>query len=126
MNILLQGNVLWTYNHELEQRMRYREFASHLSGVGLFYTHSGKITLTQKYLLIEGDEVLELRLEDIEQIFLGFDELYVRALVKNFGVFWQPLRVITKHNLTVYLIIDYNSLWCKNSLWFNTLKDVLS
>jgi hypothetical protein len=73
-----------------------------------------------------GDEDLEISLGSLEQIYLGFDEVFPRTLVKNFGLFCQPLRLTLSTGQKLYLIIDYSMLGAKNQLWFNGLKEMLS
>ncbi|HEX8376492.1 MAG TPA: hypothetical protein VF602_01655, partial [Pedobacter sp.] len=60
------------------------------------------------------------------QIYLGFDETFPRTLVKNLGLFWQPLRLSLSNGLHLYLIIDFNMLGAKNHLWFKGLKKMLA
>jgi hypothetical protein len=126
MNPILLGQIHWCYDYEVLQRDSLNELAAHFSGVNPFHTHAGKITLTGDKITITGDEDLEISLGNLEQIFLGFDEVYPRTLVKNFGLFWQPLRLVLSTGQQLYLIIDYNMLGTKNQVWFNRIKEMLS
>ena len=126
MRPILAGNVLYTYDHELIQRSTLADVSAHFSGINPFHTHAGTITLTANTILIEGDEDLEIPLGTLEQIYLGFDEAFPRTLVKNMGLFWQPLRLSLSNGKNLYLIIDYNMLGAKNQLWFDGLKEMLS
>lgn len=77
---------------------------------------------------MEGDISVSFNLGDLEQLFIGFDEVFPRALVKNFGMTAQPLRLQVGRGIgLLYLFIDYNSLgFTSNQLWFNSIKTVLS
>lgn len=129
MNFLLKNRVLWSYDHEVEQRNAIDNIGVHFSGVGPFHAHEGEIILTETNILISGDESIEIELNGIDQLYLGFDDIFPRTLVKNFGLFWQPLRIsFYRSGLSnsIYLIIGLNMFSCENQLWFNTLKELLS
>ena len=123
---ILAGQVLWSFDYELLQRDSFHDLGAHFSGANPFHTHEGEITLIDNKLLIRGDEDLEIPLGTLQQIYLGFDETFPRTLVKNFGLFWQPLRLSLSNGQKLYLTIDYNMLGAKNQLWFNELTEMLS
>jgi len=126
MNAILTGQVLYSYQNELLERDSFADLGAHFSGVGPFHKHAGEITLSVERLFINGDEDLQIRLGAIEQIYLGFDDAFPRTLVKNMGLFWQPLRLSLSNGNKLYLIIDYNILGANNQLWFNGIKKLLS
>ncbi|MDB5283059.1 MAG: hypothetical protein JWO06_2134, partial [Bacteroidota bacterium] len=75
---------------------------------------------------VEEDE-LTIPFPSIEEIALGFDENFPNTLVKNLGLFWQPLRITLRTGENIYLIIDFNLLLGpKNQFWFKALKEMLS
>jgi hypothetical protein len=126
---LLTGNVLWCFEHELEQANAADEFRVMLSFAPPLHYHAGEITLTDNALLISGDIDLQVPLNSMEQIFLGFDEHYKRLYVKNGGLFWQPLRITYAERMgtaTVYLIIDHNWFGAKNKLWYDALTGIFA
>lgn len=127
-NILLSGDVKWSTEEEVLHRRAADQIGVHFSGVGPFHRHAGEIALTEKAIYMEGDVDLSFKLGELEQLFLGFDEAFPRALVKNFGMTAQPLRLqIGKGIGLLYLFVDYNSLgFTSNQLWFNSIKTVLS
>lgn len=126
MKTILTGNVLWSFDFEVLQRNRNTDFAFHFSGVKPFYAHAGDIVLTEKSIQITGSDELEILLGDLSQLYLGFDDVYTMMLSKNFGLFWQPLRLTLNDDTVLYLIIDYNFTGTKNKLWFTKLKEMLS
>lgn len=126
MKTILSGNALWSFDFEVENRNRNNDSAFHFSGVKPFHCHDGEIFLVEDSIKIIGDDVLELPLEDLTQLYLGFDEIYTPSLSKNFGMFWQPLRLAINDEKYIYLIIDYNFIGAQNKLWFNTLTELLS
>jgi hypothetical protein len=126
MKPILSGSALWSFDFEIQNRNRNEDFAFHFSGVKPFHYHSGEIFLTENFIKIIGDDAVEVPFDDLTQLYLGFDEIYTPALSKNFGMFWQPLRLTINDEKFLYLIIDYNFIGAKNKLWFNTLTEMLS
>lgn len=124
-NIILTGRVLWSYDYELPEQTSLREIASHFSGIGPFHAHQGEITLMTDRITLRDESELHISLTDLEQLYMGFDENFPRSSVKNFGLFWQPLRLTLHSGQQLYLIIDYNVLGSKNQLWFDTIKIIL-
>ncbi|WP_316752518.1 hypothetical protein [Pedobacter gandavensis] len=127
-NILLSGKVKWSTEDEVLNRNTMDQVGVHVSGVGPFHCHSGEITLTEKAIYIDADVDLSFNLGDLEQLFLGFDEVFPRTLVKNFGMTAQPLRLQVGAGVGfLYLFIDYNMMsFTNNKLWFNAIKSVLA
>ena len=122
----MKGSVLWSYESELLNRDSISDVAAHFSGAPPFHAHSGTILLLDRTLQIDGDEFLEISFEDIVQLYLGFDDIFPVTLAKNFGLFWQPLRLTLSNGRNIYLIIDYNFFGTKNKKWFKKLREVLS
>lgn len=127
---LLEGNVLWSYDHELDTKTSWiKKIAGLFSFLPPLHHHEGDILLTNHSLSISGDEDLVLPLRDIEEVFIGFDELFPASSVKNFGAFWQPIRLKASPGmadaLTIYMVINYNGLFTANKDWFNTLIRLL-
>jgi hypothetical protein len=85
MNHLLKSNVIWSYNFELSSKNAIIEIASMFSGVAPIHNHEGEIILTDETLNILGDEDFLIPLSDIEQLYIGFDDVYSKHYIKNFG-----------------------------------------
>lgn len=129
-HLLLEGSVLWAYDYELANGNPQRKVAGLFSFIKPLYSHKGRIVLTDHQISIKGDEYVNFKLNAINQLFLGFDEFYPSASVKNLGIFWQPLRIeyINYLNQTckIYLVIGYNGIYTQNKIWYNTIKEMLS
>lgn len=125
MKSLLSGKILWSYDHEVAQRSLIRDFSSLFLGVPPLHAHEGEIRLTNTGLFITGDTELQIPLVELKQVSLGFDDVFNRILVKDGGLFWQPLR-ISFNEQNIYAIIDHSLFGAKNQLWFDTLKRMLS
>lgn len=128
---ILQGKVMWSYDYEL---MDYTPEQKLMTGIisfsGPLHNHNGFIALTDETILIEGNDEhgnadLVISLISINEIYLGYDEVYNATSAKNAGLFWQPLRLeyLTNQNQLkkMYLIIDYNGLYTYNKKWYETL-----
>lgn len=127
---LLEGEIIWTFDHELEGHESRRALAGFFSFNELPQSGRGPAILTNTEILIGGDDGLRIPLTSISQLYLGFDELYPSSSVKNFGAFWQPLRIkySTSDNQqsTVYLVTDYNGIFTSNQVWYDTLVSLAS
>jgi hypothetical protein len=126
MEVVLQGNVLWSYAHQIKERNTLNDLAYQFSGIRPYHDNSGVITLTEAAIIISGSENLQIPLSNISQLYLGFDDVYVVSLAKNLGLFWKPMRITLYNHEVIYFIIDYNFLQAKNKKWFESLKVLLS
>ncbi|WP_419700954.1 hypothetical protein [Mucilaginibacter sp. NFX135] len=130
---LLQGNVKWSYDHELAGISRSKKILAGLvTSTPVLLSHNGYIALTTAELIIEGiegDEDLIIPLDNIKQVYLGFDDLFPVTAEKSLGMLWQPLRIEYYFSATetqyLYLIIDYNGIYTHDKAWFNTLTEIL-
>jgi len=120
---------MWSHDHEIATFGLINE-AGHLFSITPPPHHyNGEIILTPQSIVIDGDNFLNIPLDKLEQVYLGFDEVYKRSMVRYFGLLWQPLRLRYKFRdelITVYLIIDHYFGGAKNQLWFNTLKQLMA
>lgn len=124
--IYFEGQALWIYDHEL-QTMEYNERFTirHFSFVPPLSRHNGTAILTERSILLEGDESIVIPLASIEELYYGFDDLYTAASVKNFGAFWKPLRIRQGLAGYIYLIINYRYFYTSNEHFLTLLKDLL-
>ena len=127
MGVIMTGKVMWSYPEELNDAGLVHVFAGLLSFVPPLHHHTGEIALIDNQIVIEGDTDLTIPFGNIEQIYLGFDDVYRSTYVKNNGLFWQPLR-LTFNTLNgtqvVYLIIDHNFIGARNKDWYQMLTDL--
>ena len=130
MNILMNGHVLWGYADEVAESGLKDEIRALFSLVKPLHHHEGEITLTNSSLIINGDVDLNIPLGNLNQLYLGFDDVFKSTYVKNVGMLWQPLRVSYHDNgtvNTVYLIIDHSFIGtAKDQQWFDALREVFS
>jgi hypothetical protein len=125
------GDVLWLYQEDFQNFNLLDKISALFTGVKPLHSQAGLIYLKEDRICLESEsDDLEIRLEDITQLYLGFDEYYQRAYAKNFGTVWQPLKLtfttFDSDNSVIYLVIDYNQLSTNNKLWFELLQDRLS
>ncbi|MDO3624561.1 hypothetical protein [Mucilaginibacter sp. BT774] len=130
MNILMTGQVMWSYPDEIAESGLKGEIRALFSFVKPLHHHEGEMLLTDSNLIINGDIELNIPFTNLSQLFLGFDVVYKSTYVKNTGVFWQPLRISYYDGgmlNTLYLIIDHSIIGAaKDRLWFDALPQVLS
>lgn len=130
---ILQGKVMWSYDYEMADFTSAQKLMTGLSGIGgPLHNHKGYIALTDEQILIEGqddDEDLTIALTSINELYLGYDDIYTSDSVKNLGLFWQPLRLEYFDNNyqtnKIYLIIDYSGFFSHNKKWYESLTSML-
>lgn len=127
---ILNGHTYFISDFEIESLTSSDILPYQLSSFKPLYTNEGTISLTERELLIDNSITnIEIPLVNITQLYLGFDDVYKAVFVKNFGLFWQPLRIsYLEYGQTkiIYLIIDYNLLFSNNKKWFKEMMSLLS
>jgi len=129
MQILQIGKALWSFDYEIAALTLVDEAGALFSFTPPPHHREGEIILTSDSLVIDGYNYLNIPLNRLEQVYLGFDDIYKRSLVRNNGMFWQPLRLRYKEGddtNIIYLIVDHRFFGTKNQLWFDTLKQMLA
>jgi hypothetical protein len=130
MHYLLQSDILWSYDFELAAKDAVAGIASMFSGALPIHDHMGELVLTNEMLTITGDFDAIIKLPDIEQLYLGFDEYYPRNYIRNFGMLCEPLRITfdaADGRSTMYLVLGYNGFQCvQTKQLFETLQVMLS
>jgi hypothetical protein len=126
----MNGHVLWSYIDEVAESGLKDEIRALFSLIKPLHHHEGEIKLTYNDLIINGDISLSIPLGNLNQIYLGFDDVFKSTYVKNAGMIWQPLRVSYRDSgsmNTIYLIIDYSFIGtAKDQQWFDALREALS
>ncbi|MET1053714.1 MAG: hypothetical protein ABWY16_00260 [Pedobacter sp.] len=125
--LIYEGAVYWAYDTEiLAMDVSERYLGRHFSSVPPLSKHQGRIYLTNTAIFIEGDEEASIPLSEITQISLDFDEVFSAASVKNFGMFWKPLRITYGLDSIIYLIVDYSVMISNNKRFFELLTSMLA
>jgi hypothetical protein len=124
--LLYQGTVYWSFVHEIEDMgIGERFFVRHVSFSAPLSKHQGVFYLSDRSIILESeDQKVTIPLSKITQLYLGFDEVFSGSSVKNFGMFWQPLRIVYNDDEVIYLIIDYKYGFAANKQIFQLLKEI--
>lgn len=120
----------WCYDFELASRDQTKDFLFSSAGIFPFLLHKGMISLDDHSINLtgrKGKEMDEILLNQIDTIYLGYDELYPPRLTKNFGALWSPLRITLNSGQKIYLIIYGRfGVLIKTKAWFEFLKSSLA
>jgi hypothetical protein len=131
---ILQGVAKWSYDYEMaEFTSAQKVMASMASFAPPLHRHEGNIALTNSEIIIEGisddDESLSIQLNQLKQIYLGFDDVFPMSAVRGLGLLWQPLRIeyylSRVETQSIYVIIDFNGVYTHDKDWFKTLTQML-
>jgi len=121
--------VRWCYDFELAERNQRNDLLMLTTGVFQFLLHKGNLLLTETGIDLldpQNNTEEEIAFDQIDTIYLGYDDLYPPRLSKNFGYFWSPLRITMKNGSRIYLIIYGRlGLLIRNKIWFEYLKQYL-
>lgn len=132
--IILQGIAKWSYDYEMAEFTNTEKImATMASFMPPLHRHEGNIALTNSEIIIENindDDVdLTIKLNQLKQIYLGFDEVFTASSVRGLGFLWQPLRIeyylSNVETQSIYLIIDFNGIYTHDKDWFKTLTQML-
>ena len=122
--------VRWVYDYELAGRDQRNDLLMLTSGVFPLLLHRGDLLLTENGIELydkSGTLQEDLPFDNMETVFMGYDDLYPNRLSKNFGYGWAPIRITLTNNAQIYLII-YRSmgLITGNKAWFEKLRQMLA
>lgn len=90
-----------------------------------FHRHRATVMLTDNDIELADNEAYLIPLGIITQLYIGFDEYYTRVLVKNLGLFTQPLRITTSDETVWYFFIDCSFWGSCNKIWFEQIKNLI-
>jgi len=122
--------VRWCYDFELAERNQKNDLLMLTTGIFPLLLHKGHLLLTETGIVLlnkVGQKKEDISFEQIETVYLGYDELYPPRLSKNFGYAWSPIRITLKSGAKIYLII-YGSMGLlpRNKAWFEYLQNMLA
>jgi hypothetical protein len=122
--------VRWVYDYELAGRDQRNDLIMLTSGVFPLLLHRGDLLLTESGIELydkSGTLREELPFDNMETVFMGYDDLYPSRLSKNFGYGWAPIRITLTNNAQIYLIIYRRmGLITSNKAWFEKLRQMLA
>src|SRR5438093_13476040 len=82
MQILQIGKVMWSYDYEIAALTLIDEAGALFSLTPPPHHREGEIILTPTSLVIDGYNYLNISLNKLEQVYLGFDDIYKMSLVR--------------------------------------------
>jgi hypothetical protein len=134
--MIAQSPALWTFEDDILNRSWLDWLTAHLSLGKPLHRYEGMLTLYANTLELLGqdkktkeDFSLEIYKQEIEQLYLGFDEAFNASETRSLGLTWLPLRLLFSKNgqeRKLYLIINYNFGRTDNKEYFEFLKQWVS
>jgi hypothetical protein len=134
--MIAQSPALWTFEEDILNRSWLDWLTAHLSLGKPLHRYEGTLTLYANTLELIGqdkktkeDFSLEVYKQEIEQLYLGFDEAFNASETRSLGLTWLPLRLLFSKNeqeRKLYLIINYNFGRTDNKEYFEFLKQWVS
>ncbi|MEO9021899.1 MAG: hypothetical protein ABI237_04240 [Ginsengibacter sp.] len=134
--MIAQAPALWTFEEDILNRSWRDWLAAHLSFGKPLHRYESILTLYTNTLELTGLDVkmkegfsMEIYKQEIEQLYLGFDEAFNASETNTFGVTWLPLRLMFTRDDQIrklYLIINYSFGKTDNKEYFEFLKQWVS
>ncbi|MEO8821726.1 MAG: hypothetical protein ABI374_12835 [Ginsengibacter sp.] len=134
--MMAQTPALWSFEEDILNRSWEDWLVAHLSFGKPLHRYEGVLTIYTNTLVLIGKEKktkdefsLEIYRQEMEQLYLGFDETFNASETRGFGLTWLPLRLIfTKDDQIrkLYLIINYSFGKTDNKEYFEFLKQWVS
>ena len=130
---------LWAFEEDILSRSWVDWLVAHVSlgkplhrFEGMLTVHDNFIQLTGKDKRTKQDFYLQIVKYEIEQLYLGFDEIFCTSETRGLGISplsWLPLRIsFTKNEeeRKLYLIVNYQFGKSDNTEYFEFLKQWVS
>jgi hypothetical protein len=127
--------TLWAFEEDILSRSWLDWISAHISFGMPLHRYEGQLNIFPDKLNLTGIDkktgkgvVLEIYKNQIEQLYLGFDEYYNAGETRGIGLWWLPLRLIFTQNdklEKLYIITNYNFGWSDNKSYYEYLKDWL-
>ncbi|MDQ2721542.1 MAG: hypothetical protein M3Z26_17535 [Bacteroidota bacterium] len=134
--MIAQTPALWTFEEDILNRSWLDWLAAHMSLGKPLHKYEGMLTLYTNTLELIGQEKrtkedfsLEIYRQEIEQLYLGFDEAFNASETRTLGLTWLPLRLMfikNEQERKLYLIINHSFGRTDNKEYFEFLKQWVS
>ena len=134
--MIAQTPALWTFEEDILNRSWLDWLDAHFSFGKPLHKYEGMLTLYAYTLELTGQDKktkeefsLEIYKQEIEQLYLGFDDAFNASETRSLGLTWLPLRLIFIKNgqeRKLYLIINYSFGKTDNKEYFEFLKQWVS
>ena len=134
--MIAQSPALWSFEEDILNRSWRDWLVAHLSLGKPLHRYQGMLTLYTNTLELIGQDIkttedytLVIYKQEIEQLYLGFDETFNVSETRSLGLSWLPLRLTFKRNgqdQKLYLIINYSHGKTDNKEYFEFLKQWVS
>lgn len=134
MNEIKKANALMAYKEDIENRNFFDWIKAHTSFVKPLHRYNGNIILSDDKIMFDGsdnktkeDHAIEINKTEVTDIYLGFDDVFMRREDRSVGISFLPLRIKftkEKKEYIMYLITDFKRALrtTKNKEWYEELK----
>jgi hypothetical protein len=133
-----RSDALIAFEEDIKKRGLWDWIIAHTSFAKPLHRYDGELTLYIDRLYFEGVDKkknkkysIEIRKNQVESIFYGFDDIFKRGEDRALGLSFQPLRLKIRKKgsiIAMYLIIGYRRALrtTNNKEWFQELTEWLN
>ena len=128
--------ALWAFEEDIQSRTFWDWLTSHTSFLKPLHRFEGNLLIHPGVIQLAGmdkrtgkESFFEIRKDQIEQFYLGFDKIFSAFEVRGFGLSWLPLRITFSGDgkqRKLYLITNYRWGRSANQECFDFLRNWLS
>ena len=133
--MIKESTAFLSFSDDIRNRSLLDWIEAHTSFTNPLHRYKGLLKLDRETLSFHGIEKktgndfrLTVYRREIQQLYLGFDEVFTAFETRNLGLGWKPLRVVfirEKTDYHMYLIITYSPGRTENEIWMELLKEWL-
>ena len=130
--MISQSPALWAFEEDILSRSWLDWLAAHISFGKPLHRYEGTLTVHDNLLQLTGEDKrtkedfsLDIYKYQIEQLYLGFDDVFTALETRGLGLTWLPLRILFTNNgkkAKIYLITNYQFGRTGNKEYFEFLK----
>lgn len=130
--MIFQTPAIWLFEEDVKTRSWWDWLTAHTSFLLPLHRYRGKLFIMDDHLELQGRDkrtkeevMLYISKYSLEQVHLGFDEVFSLAETRGLGLSWQPLRIrydASGETRTLYLIANYRISRSDNAKLFDFLK----
>lgn len=130
--MISQTPAIWLFEEDVKTRSWLDWLAAHTSFLLPLHRYRGRLIITDDHMELQGRDkrtkeevMLYISKQSIEQVHLGFDEVFSVSETRGMGIGWQPLRLtydVSGESRVLYLIANYRMEQSDNAALFDFLQ----
>ena len=133
--MIFESSALLSFSEDIQNRSFTDWIKAHISFMYPLHAYNGRVRIEGNMFMFSGAErktgndfQLNIFRNEIEELYLGYDNVFTVFETRNLGFGWKPIRITFTRNqrtLRLYLIVNYSLGKTDNAIWLEILKNWL-